>query len=91
MEGGEKAAHPIRDAYATKYLKRERAVEDGEETGMGGEGGRPRRLRVPEGAYKHETVTRERREPEEGRERKIRKCAVVPVGSEALERLEVRQ
>ena len=75
------------DVYATKYPKRTRAVEEGEEAR---EPKRPRRPRMPEGAYK-QTATRERREPEEGRERKIRKCAVVPVGSEALKRMEERQ
>ena len=75
------------DVYATKYPKRTRVVEEGEEA-RGPK--RPRRLRVPEGAYK-QTATRGRREPEEGRERKIRKCAVVPVGSEALKRMEERQ
>ena len=75
------------DVYATKYPKRTRVVEEGEEA-RGPK--RPRRPRVPEGAYK-QTATRERREPEEERERKIRKCAVVPVGSEALKRMEERQ
>ena len=48
---------------------------------------RPRRLRVREGAYK-ETETRVGRDPAEGRERKIRRCAMVPVGGETLRRME---
>ena len=69
--------------YERSYLKRERAVV--EEEGEGPK--RPRRLRVQEGAYK-EATTRAKREPVEAKERRVRRCAMVPVGRETLKRME---
>ena len=83
LHRGAKAATDTSCMYERSYLKRERAVV--EEEGEGPK--RPRRLRVREGAYK-ETETRVRRDPAEGRERKIRRCAMVPVGGETLRRME---
>ena len=78
---GESSASSVQ--YERSYLKRERAVAEDE-----GEGPkRPRRLRVQEGAYK-EAATRAKRETVEGKERRVRRCAMVPVGRETLKRME---
>ena len=78
---GESSASSVQ--YERSYLKRERAVV--EDKGEGPK--RPRRLRVQEGAYK-EAATRAKREPVEGKERRVRRCAMVPVGRETLKRME---
>ena len=83
--GGKEGSDPTPDVYAREYPKR------GREVGVEGTEGpeRPRRTRLDEGAYTEtKTKKRTRRDQTEGAERKIRRCAMVPVGREALKRME---
>ena len=81
--GGKGGSDLTPDVYAREYPKRGREV--GVEEAEGPK--RPRRMRLDEGAYT-ETKKRVRRDPTEGAERKIRRSAMVPVGREALKRME---
>ena len=83
--GGKGGSDLTPDVYAREYLKRGREV--GVEEAEGPK--RPRRMRLDEGAYTEtKTKKRARRDQTEGAERKIRRSAMVPVGREALKRME---
>ena len=83
--GGKGGSDPTPDVYAREYPKRGREV--GVEEAEGPK--RPRRMRLDEGAYTEtKTKKRTRRDQTEGAERKIRRSAMVPVGREALKRME---
>ena len=83
--GGKGGSSPTPDVYAREYPKRGREV--GVEEAEGSE--RPRRMRMDKGAYTEtKTKKRTRWDQTEGEERKIRRSAMVPIGREALKRME---